>query len=181
MIVRTHWEQYNHFYCPSGERIEMRHRAVLHKNGERELVKDVAKNTFDIIQSHKEECLIENILKRCLEGDLRALDVMHGQYTDITGAPNSLAEAQQIIIRLKNEFDELPKDIRKEFDYNVEKYIAEFGSEEWAKKTGVADKIAAEKAAIEAKQKLNDDFAKAVENIASGNMNTTGKETSQYE
>ena len=72
---------------------------------------------------------------------------MKGQYTDITGAPKSLAEAQQMIIDLKAKFDELPKDIKQKFDYNVEQYIAEFGSETWAEKTGVAAALKAEEEA----------------------------------
>ncbi len=169
MNIKTHWSarlvQHSHV-CPSGQRIELRHRAFIKKNGERILIKDVEKHTFDEIQAHKEECLIENILKRSLEGDLAALEVMKGQYADITNAPNSLAEAQQAMITLKESFDHLPKEIRKEFDYSYEKYIAEFGSEEWAEKTGVKAAIEKDKAAAEAAQKLNDDFAKAIHNIA---------------
>lgn len=148
MYLRTKDSERVHFFCPSGQRVELRHRAVIHEDGKRELVRDREKHTFDIIQSHLEECLIENIIKRCLEGDLSALDKMHGVYTDITGAPGSLAEAQQIIIDLKQRFEELPKDIRQKFDYNVEQYIAEFGSESWSEKTGVADQIKAEQDAL---------------------------------
>lgn len=124
--------------------------------------------------------MIENILKRCLEGDLTALETMHGQYTDITNAPQSLAEAQQVILRLKNEFDELPKEIKKEFEYNVEVYIAQFGTEEWAEKTGVADKIRKEQAAAEAATKLNEDAEKAIHNLAEGTM-FSGKEVTTNE
>lgn len=177
--MRTHWERVK-INCPCGEKIELRHRAVLKKDGTRILVRDVEKPTFDIIQSHKEECLIENILKKCLEGDLTALDKMHGTYTDITNAPQSLAEAQQIILRLKNEFEELPKNIKKEFDYNVEVYIAEFGTEEWAEKTGVAEKIRKEKAATEAATKLNEDAEKAIHNLAEGTV-FSGKEVTLNE
>lgn len=167
--MRTHWtaRQTQHiFICPSGQRIELRHRAFIKKNGERILIKDVEKHTFDEIQAHKEECLIENILKRSMEGDLAALEMMKGQYADITNAPNSLAEAQQAMITLKESFEHLPKEIRKEFDYNYEKYIAEFGSDEWAEKTGVKAELEREKAAADAAQKLDEDFAKAIHNIA---------------
>lgn len=167
--MKTHWmarEVQHKYICPSGERIELRHRAYIKKNGERILIKDVEKHTFDEIQAQKEQCLIENILKRSMEGDIAALEVMRGQYADITNAPSSLAEAQQAMITLKESFEHLPKDIRKEFDYNYEKYIAEFGSDEWAEKTGVKALIEKEKAAADAAQKLDEDFAKAIHNIA---------------
>lgn len=63
-----------------------------------------------------------------MEGDLEVLNAMRGQYIDTTGMPSTLAEAQQKIIDLKYEFSQLPKDIRKEFDYSEEKYIAEWGA-----------------------------------------------------
>lgn len=166
--MKTHWtarKQHSHT-CPNGEKIEYRHRAYIKKDGTRILIKDVEKHTFDEIQEHKEECLIENILKRSMEGDLAALEVMKGQYADITNAPNSLAEAQQAMITLKDSFEHLPKDVRKEFDYSYEKYIAEFGSDEWAEKTGVKAALEKNKAATEAAQKLDEEFKKAVHNIA---------------
>lgn len=167
MEIRTHWQRVK-INCPNGERIEMRHRAVLRKDGTRTLVRDKEKPTWDIIQSHKEECLIENILKRCMEGDLSALETMHGSYCDISNAPSSLAEAQQTILKLKQEFNELPKEIRKEFDYNVEKYIAEFGTEEWAEKTGVAEKIRKEEEIRKAQQEYIANTEEAMKNLAQG-------------
>ena len=178
MNIRTHWDTIPHgFQCPHGERIEMRHRAVLKKDGTRILVADVKKPTWDIIQSHKEECLIENILKRCLEGDMAALEAVKGTYTDITNAPSSLAEAQQIVIRMKQEWDKLPKDVRKEFDYNVEKYIAEFGSEEWAEKTGVKALIEKEQAKEKAAKEFDEKVHAAIENLANNTpVGNAGKE-----
>lgn len=178
MNLRTHWDTIPHgFQCSHGERIEMRHRAVLKKDGTRILVADIKKPTWDIIQSHKEECLIENILKRCLEGDMAALEAVKGTYTDITNAPSSLAEAQQIVIRMKQEWDKLPKDVRKEFDYNVEKYIAEFGTEEWAEKTGIKKLIEKEKAAENAAKEFDEKVHAAIENLASNTpVGNAGKE-----
>lgn len=180
MEIRTHWQRLK-INCPNGERIELRHRAILKKDGTRILVKDKEKPTWDIIQSHKEECLIENILKRCLEGDMEALNKMHGSYCDISNAPNSLAEAQQTILRLKQEFEDLPKEIRKEFDYNVEKYIAEFGTEEWCEKTGVADKIRAEEEAAKAAEEYKTNVEVAMKNLANGLITKTNGEEESNE
>ena len=85
---------------------------------------------------------------------------MKGTYTDITGAPKSLAEAQQMIIDLKQKFEELPKEIRQKFDYNVEQYIAEFGSDSWAEKTGVAEVLKAEHELIEREKNLSEGIEK---------------------
>lgn len=177
-MFRTHWmiDENHTFACPAGERVELRHRAVLKKDGSRILVKDREKRTWDIIQSHKEECLIENIIKRALEGDLEILNQMHGQYIDTTNMPSTLAEAQQKIIDLKYEFSQLPKDIRKEFDYSEEKYIAEWGSDEWLKKTGVDKLIEAEKEAKEREETFDANMVKAMENLAAGGLGKEGNE-----
>lgn len=161
MILITKDSTRIRYHCPTGQHIEMRHRAIMQKDGRRELIPDRKKHTYDIIQSHLEECLIENIIKRALEGDTSVLEMMKGTYTDITGAPKSLAEAQQMIIDLKQKFDELPKDIKQKFDYNVEQYIAEFGSDAWAEKTGVAAVLAAEESA----RKHNEELNKNIENF----------------
>lgn len=155
MILITKDSTRIRYHCPTGQHIEMRHRAIIKKDGRRELIPDREKHTYDIIQSHLEECLIENIIKRALEGDTSVLEMMKGTYTDITGAPNSLAEAQQMIIDLKQKFDELPKEIKQKFDYNVEQYIAEFGSDTWAEKTGVSEILKAEEAARKHDEELN--------------------------
>lgn len=169
-------DENHNFGCPAGEKIELRHRAVLKKDGTRILVKDREKRTFDIIQSHKEECLIENIIKRALEGDLAVLEQMHGQYIDCTNLPGTLAEAQQKILDLKQEFSQLPKEVRKEFDYSEEKYIAEWGSDEWLKKTGIDKLIEKEKNEQAKANRFNENIEKAMENLATGGL---GKETTE--
>ena len=108
---------------------------------------------------------------------MSALEAVKGTYTDITNAPSSLAEAQQIVIRMKQEWDKLPKDVRKEFDYNVEKYIAEFGSEEWAEKTGVKALIEKEKAQQKAAEEFDEKVHAAIENLANNTpVGNAGKE-----
>lgn len=168
-MIRTHWDSklcQHVFTCPSGERVELRHRAEMGKDGKRKLIRDVEIPTWDIIQSHKDECLIENILKRYKEGDLEAINKLQGTYTDITGAPKSLAEAQQLIIRLKSEFDELPKDIRQKFDYNVEQYVAEFGTDLWAEKTGISEALKKQEERDKKQIEFETDFQTAIHNMA---------------
>ena len=157
-----------HFYAPCGDEVEMRHRPVMKENGERVLIRDKEYRIKDLIQSHKEECEIDNIIKRAVEGDYNALNQMAGSYTDITGAPKSLAEAQQMVIDIKYRFDELPADIKAKFDYNAEKYVAEFGTDEWAEKTGYKAALEAENEKIAAQAKVSEDMAKAFSNLAEG-------------
>ena len=50
--------------------------------------------------------------------------------------PRSLAEAQNAILRLSTEFDKLPTDIKEKFDNSKEKFVQEYGTDEWAEKMG---------------------------------------------
>lgn len=163
-------EKREHFYCPEGEMVEMRHRASIDKDGRRRLIRDRAVDVYTLIQSHKEECEIENIIRRAVEGDYNALNAVNGTFADITNCPSSIAEAQQYIINAKNDFEKLPKDIKAKFEYNAEMYIAEMANDtaSWLEKTGFKAELEANKLEAENRAKIDQNFAKAMEVIASG-------------
>ena len=167
-----HTVKRNHtrFYAPTGRKTEMRHRASITKEGVRELIKDKEVAIYDLIQSHREECEIENIIRRAVEGDYNALNAVNGVFEDITNCPASIAEAQQYIIDAKEEFEKLPKDIKAKFEYNAEMYIAELGNDpkSWLEKTGFAEEIKLNRAKAEELAKNDENFNKAMQLIASG-------------
>lgn len=94
-------------------------------------------NFYNKIQEHAEDCKIENIIKRATLGDMTALNRNNAQYFDRTGMPTSLAEAQQAIINLENVFSTLSIDIRREYNFSPEQFIADFGSVKWNKLMGI--------------------------------------------
>lgn len=102
--------------------------------GHKFLVKTGMTSTYNRIQESLEETKIENILRRALGGDETALAVMHGQYVDVTDAPKTLAEMQQLVIKATNQFNELPLEIREKFNFDPGQFVAEYGTHEWAKK-----------------------------------------------
>lgn len=93
-------------------------------------------NIYDRIQSSLEETKIENIIKRFTEGDINAFRTGEPIYADIREAPKNLMEAQNMIIRITDEFNSLPVEVRAKFDHSPEKYVALYGGEEWAKFVG---------------------------------------------
>ena len=167
------------FKCPTGQKTEMRHSPSIKKDGRRELIRDREVDIYNLIQSHREECEIENIIRRAIEGDYNALNAVNGVYADITNCPSSIAEAQQYIINAKAEFDKLPKDIKSKFEYNPEIYVAEMGSntEGWLDKMGFKKAAEEQKAKAEEMAKIDKNFAQAMEVIASGQIiNNAGGE-----
>lgn len=159
------------YFTNAGERIETRHSAHIDSNGRRFLSKDKPIAVYDMIQSHKEECEIENIIRRAVEGDYNALNAKEGVFMDITNCPSSIAEAQQYIINAKEEFENLPKSIKQKFEFNPEIYIAEMSgnTQGWLDKMGYTDAIKlqeekAKQAAIDA-----ENFSAVMAQLATGN------------
>lgn len=153
---------------PAGAKIQMEHTPHMGLDGRRKLIKDNPKPIYEMIQASREQCEIERIVKRALNGDVSALNAMEGQYIDITGAPKSLAHAQQIIINAKNDFDKLDPETKKKFDNNVEIFIAEAGTKEWCDKLGITDKLEREEKAKQAKAEYENNLQVAMANLAKG-------------
>lgn len=116
---------------PSGIKEEPVYQMQIDNKGNKNLVQTGMTNIYDIIQESLEQSKIENIIRRAREGDPYALETMNGQFIDATDLPTSLAEAQSFVIKAKNEFDQLPIEIRRQFDMSAEKYVATYGTEAW--------------------------------------------------
>lgn len=93
-------------------------------DGSKELVVTGQENFKDFIEASKAETQIENIIKRFQMGDINALSRAQGFYADITGMPNNLAEAQNMLIKMENDFNSLSVDIKKKFDNSFDKYVS---------------------------------------------------------
>ena len=173
MEFRIPYKSYSEEHeTPSGEKIVLEHEEIIDLKGKRSLTATREVNIYERIQASRESTEIETILRRATEGDYNALSMVNGNYIDITGAPASLAEAQQFVIHAKNQFDELPKEIRAKFENNAEMYVASYGSDEWQEKTGIKMQLEKEAAEAERQAKFNVNMEKAFENLAEqGAMN----------
>lgn len=108
--------------CPigNGERSVFEERVV---DGKKRLVITGKENVKDFIESSKAETLISNIMKRFEQGDVSVLSRKQGFYGDVTSMPSNLAEAQNILITLENQFNSLPVEVRKKFDNSFDNYV----------------------------------------------------------
>ena len=146
------------------------YQEVIDKKGKKKLEKTGEHNVYEEIQLDAESCKIENILHQVAMGDLSALQQREATYVDATTMPKTLREAQDLVIRLKNEFYKMPIDVRKEFENSPEMYVSLMGTEEFkeimAPYNEKIAKIAQEKSDKEYRQKvkenakLNYDIAK---------------------
>ena len=119
---------------PSGDVYLEVFQEEITKDGKKELVMVGKTNIYDKIQEGREDTEIQNILMHLANGDLSVLRQQQPQYIDSTTLPKSLMEANNIVIKAKQEFEKMPKEVREKFDYDPELYINTMGTKEWLDK-----------------------------------------------
>lgn len=138
----------------------------INENGQRNLVKIGEKNIYAMIQEDAESVKIENILHAVAMGDLAALKQREGTYCDATTMPSNLMEAQNIIIKAKDEFYKMPLEVRKEFKNDPEVYVSEMGTKEFIEKLAPYN----EKILAISKEKNDKEYRKKVQEGAKLNL-----------
>lgn len=104
------------------------------------------------IDSYLEETKLENIIRRAsIDPDIaaRIKPDIGGGIQDFTEMPQTLAELQNIMIRAEQIWEEVPKEIKIKFDNDVDKFVASFGTVEWAKNLGIYEEKQTEAKATE--------------------------------
>lgn len=109
------------------------------KYGRKILVKTGETNLYEKIQESLEETKIENIIARVTTGDTSMLRP-DGIYGDLTDIPNNLIEARQQMQKLENVWNELPRDIKEKYNFNVEEFVGAAGSDSWLRDMGLIEK-----------------------------------------
>lgn len=124
----------------AGETIRRTYLWQLNEKGEKVLTLDQIIDQQAEIDSYLEETKLENIIRRAsIDPDLAARLVpdMGGGLQDATKMPENLMELQNIMLRAEQIWDEIPKEIKLKFDNDVDKFVASFGTVDWAKNLGI--------------------------------------------
>lgn len=123
----------------AGEKEKPEYGVKIDERGHKSVYVTGKTNIYDRIQAAR-PMEIQSILDRALRGDVDAMMVVNqrqGAYADVTEAPKTLAEMQQLIIDAKREFEKLPREIRGKFSNDIDQYIAQYGTMDWATKMGL--------------------------------------------
>lgn len=140
----------------TGTNFDKTYSVIIDNNGHKLLKCTGETDRYAKVQAHKEECLIENILVRA-SMDPSILEKHKGSYFDATDMPKTLAEAQNKILAVKQEFEKLPVEIRAKFDHSAEKYIQQYGSKEWGEALGIIAEKVAEAETAETKEEKKEE------------------------
>lgn len=130
------------FYSNPGSQLAPVHAIRIDDNGHKTLV-DTGEKTdiYAKIVSHMDEVDLEMLLARCDAEGYEILNKRDAISGDVTLQPKSLLEAAQILQDQENTFNHLPLEVRKEFNYNFNEYIAEASKDikSWASKMGYTE------------------------------------------
>ena len=124
----------------AGESVRRTYLWERNEEGEKVLKLDQVIDQQAEIDSYLEETKLENIIRRAsIDPDIaaRIAPDLGGGIQDFTETPHTLAELQNIMIRAEQIWDEVPKEAKLNFDNDVDKFIASFGTVEWAKNLGI--------------------------------------------
>lgn len=121
---------------PTGDKFENEYGYEINKNGQKILTITGETNVYEKIQEQLEETKIENVLQRVVAGDTTVLRP-DGIYQDITEMPNNLIEARRMMQSLENTWNTLPNEIKQHYDFDLEKFIGQSGSEKWLVDMGI--------------------------------------------
>lgn len=124
----------------AGESVRRTYLWERNEKGEKVLKLDQIIDQQAEIDSYLEETKLENIIRRAsIDPNIagRIAPDLGGGIQDYTEMPHTLAELQNIMIRAGQIWDEIPREIKLKFDNDVDKFVASFGTVEWAKNLGV--------------------------------------------
>lgn len=100
---------------PSGSNMKPVMKVGYDEDGCKVLVKESEVNIDDFINSFKDDCIVENIVRRFESGDVLVLNRVQGSYFDATQMPDSIHKANEILSNAEKVYKSLPKDIRQNY------------------------------------------------------------------
>lgn len=121
-----------------GNRMEPEYRERYDENGHPYLEKVGEKDTYAIIQSHKEECDINLLWQKYVAGDMGVINM--GVYADISEMPQNYHEMVNFMNAQQERFNALPAAIKQKFENSFQVWAKAAGTEAWIEKMGLNEK-----------------------------------------
>lgn len=119
-----------------GNIMEPQYKERYDENGNAYLEQVGEINTYEKIQSYKDEVDPMSILARYEAGDTTVM-ANPGWYIDTSKMPANYIEWRNLMNEQKEKFDNLPLNIRNNFGNNFDKWAATAGEPEWLENMGI--------------------------------------------
>lgn len=138
----------------AGERYKTEYSSKITDEGNLVLEEVGKTDLYKHIQLYKDECDINNIIKRYEAGDMTALQKAQGFFTDATNIPVDMADMLNKLNRAEMEFDKLPAHIKKMYGNDFTRFICTFDPRDLVQKVQ-EDTLVSD--AKDAKEGVNDE------------------------
>lgn len=113
---------------PPGERLKTEYMLDVAPDGTKRLVPTEEIDLQEMIQSHKSECSIKDIIARHeMLGTLDQLSVGQGQFFDQIHAPKNLMELEAVLRSARDQYKAMNADVKKDYP-TFEAFLENFGS-----------------------------------------------------
>lgn len=119
------------YVTESGSRLKKLYLSFIDDSGSLELRESGVENLYEYIQSFKDEVDLNNIIARFANGDVSALNKYKGFFADVSELPSTYAGFLDIQAKAGDIFAKLSPADREKFDFDVNKFIASFGTPEF--------------------------------------------------
>lgn len=140
MVFPTQFDARDRTISNVGDRIKQLYEARVDNNGTIDLVEAGRENLYDYIQSFKESCDINTIVKRFAAGDTDVLARRQATYGDFTQLPGTYAELLNTVIQGENYFNSLPLETRAKFNHSFREWMASMDNmQEFVEKMGFSE------------------------------------------
>lgn len=116
--------------CCSGSRFSDKMHLVYDERGRKHLEKVGETDNYALIQSYRDSCDLSKILQKCLDtGDASLLQRAQGVFSDLTGMPTDLRQAQQILTKARVEYEGLNLKVKALYP-TFESFLEAFSTKE---------------------------------------------------
>lgn len=140
MVFPTQFDARDRTISNVGDRIKQLYEARVDNNGTIDLVEAGRENLYDYIQSFKESCDINTIVKRFASGDTDVLARRQATYGDFTQFPGTYADLLNTVIQGENYFNSLPLETRAKFNHSFREWMASMDNmQEFVEKMGFSE------------------------------------------
>ena len=126
------------YVCPSGSGIVNTYMLNIDDDGCQCLVCTGQTDLYAQIQSHRESCDLDMLLRNIDPNSLNNMvssfsvdDLVNSGIVDYAGMPTTLGGMFNLVQKGENLFNGLPEEVRKEFNYSVKNFVSKFGSPEF--------------------------------------------------
>lgn len=131
MDFKTKYDKHERIYTNAGSGIKDEMAPVLDRYGNRVIKKKGEIDLYSLIQAYRDECDINILMAKFINGDRTAIMQRVGAYLDLSAIPDNFNDMLNLTTTAQSVFDSLPIEIKEAFGNNVNNFLANSQTKEF--------------------------------------------------